>query len=121
LQRVLAVECGPELGHHGVFAEPLDGADIPAFAGDGVSNAGPCGCAVDQDRAGAAHAVLASEVCAGEALVLAEEIGKVRPRLGKGLDLLAIDGQGKGLHDGIFLIEILFALRAALRSHACGG
>jgi hypothetical protein len=37
--------------------------------------------------------VLAPKVRAGQALVFAQEVAKVRPRLGEGIDLFAIDGE----------------------------
>ena len=50
-------------------------------AGDRIGDAGARGLAVDQHRAGAAHAVLAAEMRAGEPQLLAQEIGEVRARL----------------------------------------
>ena len=47
--------------------------------------------AVDDDRAGAAHAVLAADMGAGEPQLMAQAIGQGQPRLDLDLDLLAVD------------------------------
>ncbi len=56
--------------------EPLDGGDLEALRGDREHQAGAHRPAVDQDRAGAADAVLAADVGAGEAEVVAQRVGQ---------------------------------------------
>ena len=65
----------------GVVVEAFDGAHARAVAGDREGDARARRRAVDLERAGAAHAVLAAEVGAGEPLALAQEVGEVRARL----------------------------------------
>ena len=65
----------------GIVFQALEGGDLGAVARHGVGDAGARGRAVDQHGAGAAHAVLAADVGAGEELVLAQEIGEVQSRL----------------------------------------
>ena len=59
------------------------------------------GLAVDEDRARAAHAVLAPEVRAGEPAVLAQVVGERLARLGRPRVRLAVDGELDGVlsHD----------------------
>ena len=95
---MFAVERGAQLTHDFVVAEALDGAHLAAFAGHREGDARARGRAVDQHGAGAAHAVLAAEVGAGQALAFAQEVAEVRPRLGEGLDLLSVDDELDGLH-----------------------
>ena len=59
-----------------VGGEALDGRDLGAVGLHGEHEARPHGVAVEQDGAGAAHAVLAPEVRAGEPAVLAQEVGQ---------------------------------------------
>src|SRR5205085_9911832 len=66
LQRVLGGERGAQLRHHRILGEALDRAHLGAFAGEREGDARSCRRAVDLERAGAAHAVLAAEVGAGE-------------------------------------------------------
>ena len=59
------------------------------------------GRAVDLERAGAAHAVLAAEVRSGEPAAFAQEVGEVRARLDLLVQRLAVHrhahaGQGHG-------------------------
>ena len=49
-------------------------------------------------RAGAADAVLAADVGAGQQQVLAQEVGEVRARRDLGGDGLAVDGEGDAGH-----------------------
>ena len=53
---------------------------LGAVAGDRVGDAGARDLAVDLHRAGAADAVLAADVRAGEQQLLAQEVGEVRAR-----------------------------------------
>ena len=56
----------------------------------GERQAGARGDAVDLDRAGAADAVLAADMRAGRAQLMAQEIGQQHARLGLGLDRLPL-------------------------------
>ena len=72
LQRIqLAVRTG----------EALDGLNLVTVGLHGEHDAGARRLAVEQNRARAAHAVLAADVRAGEAEVLAQEIAEQEPRL----------------------------------------
>jgi hypothetical protein len=55
--------------------DALDGRDLRSVRLGGEDQAGPHGNAVDDDRAGAAHAVLAAEMGASEAAVLPQPVG----------------------------------------------
>ena len=81
LQRVLAREGLAQPLHQRIVVEALDGAHVLPVAGDRKGDAGARRLAVDQDRAGAAHAVLAAEMRAGEPAMLAQEVAEVRARL----------------------------------------
>ena len=59
--------------------EPLDGGDLLAVDGDREHQAGAHRPAVEQHRAGAAHAVLAADVGAGQPEVVAERVGEQPP------------------------------------------
>src|SRR5688572_28027154 len=56
--------------------EPLDRGDLGALELGRQEQAAPGGAAVHEDRAGAAHAVLAADVRAREPEILAEEVGE---------------------------------------------
>ena len=76
----------PEGGLHGrkpvrCRREALDGADVATFGLDGEGEAGARRQAVDDDRAGAAHAVLAAHMGAGHAGEVAQRIGEQHARL----------------------------------------
>src|SRR5262249_40996086 len=66
-----------------VFAlgQTFDGADRLAVGLHGEHQATANRSTVDQNRAGAAHAMLASDVSAGEAAILPDCVGKRPPRL----------------------------------------
>ncbi len=89
----------PQHAHDGIVFQALEGGDLGAVARHGVGDAGARGRAVDQHGAGAAHAVLAADVGAGEELVLAQEIGEVQSRLDIRPHLASVDGKGNGSHD----------------------
>src|SRR3712207_769863 len=59
--------------------QALDRGELGSVGLDGEQQAGPDRFTVHQHRAGAAHAVLAADVRAGEAEVLAEEVGERVP------------------------------------------
>ncbi len=82
LQRVeLAVAAG----------QPLDGGELVAVGLDRQHQAGAHRLAVDEHRAGAADAVLAADVGAGEAELVAQEVGEQQPRLDLALVGPAVD------------------------------
>src|SRR5258708_5074053 len=77
-----------------VDRDALDGHDLVAVGLHREHQARPRRIAVEQNRAGAAHAVLAAEMGAGEAELMAQKIRKRHPhRHGR---LLALDGDGDG-------------------------
>ena len=65
---------------------------------DRIGDAGAGDLAVDLHRAGAADAVLAADVGAGEQQLLAQEVGQVRAGSHLGGDRLAVDGEGDAGH-----------------------
>ena len=69
-----------------------------AFAAHRELDAGARRHAVDLDGAGAANAMLAAQVGAGEALVFAQEIRQMGARLDFRGDRLAVDDEVKGVH-----------------------
>jgi hypothetical protein len=79
----------PVLGHEGVaqlrddrvVLEPLERRHVGPFAHDRVGDAGARRCAVEQDRAGPAHALLAAKMCRGELQLLSQEVREMRARL----------------------------------------
>src|SRR6218665_3346042 len=60
----------------------LDGGDFPAFACHGERDARARGLAIDEHRARAADAVLATEGGASQLQFIAQEVAKVHPGLG---------------------------------------
>ena len=98
LQRVLGGKGGAQFGHQRVVVEAFDGAHVGAVAGDREGDAGARRRAVDLQRAGAADALLAAEMGPGQALLLAQEVGKMRARLDVGSTGLAVDDQGDRRH-----------------------
>jgi len=76
--------------HGAVFFEALDGAHLFAGHRSGERDAGAHRLVVDQDRAGAAHPVLAAKMRAGEMEPVAQEVGERHPVLDLGRDRLAV-------------------------------
>ena len=93
LQGVLLRERLTQARHEGIVVEPLDGAYVGTVAGDRVGDARARDLAVDLHGAGAADAMLAPHVRAGEQHVLAQEVGKVRARRHLRFGRLAVDGK----------------------------
>src|SRR2546423_6452258 len=70
----------------------LHGPALGAVRRDGKQNAEAHRLAVQQHRTGAAHAVLAPDVRAGETQLVAQEVGEEQPRLHRTLVARAVDG-----------------------------
>src|SRR5580658_1412542 len=82
--------------------EALDGGDLVAAGLDRQHEAGANGYLVDQDRAGAAHAVLTAQVRAGELQSLPQEVGQCHPDVCLGAPVLAVYIELDGLAHGAF-------------------
>src|SRR5262249_14296705 len=76
-----------------VVRKPLDRRDRFAFVRDGEREAALCADAVDQDSAGAALAVIAPLLGAGEAELLAQEVEQRRARVENERVLDPVDAQ----------------------------
>ena len=76
-----------------VGRKTLDRGDLMPVRLHGEHQARARGEVIEQDRAGAADAVLAAEMRAGEAEAVAQEIGERQPHLDLVLVALAVDGQ----------------------------
>jgi hypothetical protein len=74
LQRVALLECLLQVGELAGIGDALDGVDARAVALHGEHQAAAHDHAVDAHRAGAADAVLAADMAAGEGEVLAQEV-----------------------------------------------
>ena len=90
---------------HGVgpvrAGQALDGGDLPALAGDRQRAAGQGGLAVDQHGAGAAVALVAALLAAGQSQLVAEHLQQRPVVVGGDLAALAVDTQLQdGLHRG---------------------
>ena len=81
-------------GVHG--AEPLHGLHLRPVRLHREGKAGPRAVAVEEDGARAAHPVLAADVGAGEAEVLAQEVGEEAPGLDLALEGRAVHGDADG-------------------------
>ena len=93
LQRVALLERGLQIGDLARVGQALDGLDLGAVALHRQHQAAAHDLAVDAHGAGAADAVLAADVAAGEAEILAQEIDQRLARLDALGDALAVDGQ----------------------------
>src|SRR5215475_7560310 len=74
LQRVALLECVLQVGDDAGVRQPLDGLDARAGALHRQREAAARDDAIDQHRTGTAHAVLAADVAASQAELLAQEI-----------------------------------------------
>ena len=77
----------------GVVGEPFDGYDLGALGLHGEHEAGAHRRAIDDNRAGAAHAVLAADMGASEPQMMAQAIGQCQPGLDLDFDLSTIDAK----------------------------
>src|SRR5205085_1394871 len=75
------------------LGEPFDRADLRAFGLHCEHQAGAHWASVQQHGAGAAHAVLAAEMRAGQATILAQRVGQAAPRFDLDRARLAVDGE----------------------------
>src|SRR5262245_66068814 len=82
-----------------VARETFDGGDLRALGLHREHEARAHCRAVDQHRAGAADAVLAADMRAGEAEVMAQAVGERQPRLDADFDLFAVDFESYGHGD----------------------
>ena len=94
------------------LGEPLDGGDLASVGRDREHQAGAHRPAVDQHRAGAAHAVLAADVGAGEAEVVAQRVGEQPP----GRHAHRVRGAVDGQHDVVPLLAHALAPSRADRT-----
>ncbi len=90
LQRVAPRECLLQVGNLACVRHTFDGLDARAVALHGEREAAAHRDAVEPHRAGAAHALLASDMAAGEAELLAQEIDERRAHLHGFAHLFAI-------------------------------
>ena len=93
LERVVALERLLQRRQHASAGERLDGLHRRAVDLDREQAAAAHRDAVEAHRAGAADAVLAADVGAGEPEAVPEEVGQEQPRLDVLADDLAVDGQ----------------------------
>ena len=75
-------------------SQSLDSEDLVSVSLHGEHQARADRLSIEQDRARSAHAVLAADVCAGQAKVVAQEIAQQQTRLDGPLVLRAVDGDG---------------------------
>ena len=73
---MVLVKIPPQRLDDRVAGKALDGRDLALVAGDGEHQARARRLAVDEDRAGAADAVLAAEMGPGQIAPLAQKIGQ---------------------------------------------
>ena len=95
---MLARERLAQRAHDLVVVEPFDGRDAGAIAGNGERDAGARRHTVDEKRAGTAHAVLATEVRAGEVERITHEVRELRPRLDARRNDFPVDRHVDRLH-----------------------
>src|SRR6185295_14537252 len=93
LQRVALAECLLEIGDRAGIGHALDRLHARAVALDGEREAAAHDHIVETDRAGAAHAVLAADMTAGEPERVAQEIDQRRARLDRLGDGFAVHSE----------------------------
>ena len=94
LQRVALLERGLQIGDLAGVGQAFDGLDLGAVALHRQHQAAAHDLAVDAHGAGAADAVLAADMAAGERQIVAQEIDQRLARLDALGDVLAVDGEG---------------------------
>ncbi|MCY1509555.1 hypothetical protein D9M68_439040 [compost metagenome] len=101
LQRMMPVEGDAQVGHDRVVLVALHRDDVGALAGGGKGDARAHRLVVHQHGAGAAHAVLAAKVGAGQAMRVAQVVAQVRPVRTRAGYPAAVDGEFDGLHGAL--------------------
>ena len=86
-------ESRPQLARDLVVVEAFYGGDFCVLASDGEGDARAYRHAVDEQRAGAADAVLAADMGAGQVVRLAQQVSEMRARLDVGAQHAAVDRQ----------------------------
>src|SRR5438105_12186066 len=79
-----------------VVREPFDGDHLGALRLYGKHEARAYGSPVDDDGAGAAHAMLAADMRASQPQMMAQAIGERQPRLDLDHDFLSVDFKSHG-------------------------
>src|SRR4029079_13198720 len=98
---MVAMEGIADSRHDRVVAEALDRTDLSTVESNRKGDARASGGTVDQHRTGSAHAVLATEMGAGEVLLHTEEIAETGAWLDRRGMLLAIDSEGDVSHEAV--------------------
>ena len=93
LQRVAALERRLQIGDGAGIRQAFDGLDLGAVALHRENEAAAHDRAVEPHRAGAAHAVLAADMGAGERKIVAQEIDQRLARFDPRGNILAVDAQ----------------------------
>src|SRR5262249_42940468 len=95
--------------------EALDGLDVAAVHLNGEQQAGPHGRPIDDDRARAAHTVLAAEMGSGQLEVVAQEVGERLPGFHGPLVDSSVDGDANRALDHRISPRARSAARASAR------
>src|SRR5262249_47264034 len=115
LQSVLARERRTQLLHDRVAIEAFDRLHRAAVALHRIGDAGPDRRAVDRNRASTADAVFATEMRAGQAAMLAQEVAEMGARLDQRLDLAAVHGERDRRHGASTCCKARSTAAAAMR------
>ncbi len=91
LQRIAPLECLLEVGNDAGIRNAFDGLHLGAVALHGKDEAAAHDLVVDHHGAGAAHALLAADMAAGQPQILAQEIDQRLAGLDALAHVLAID------------------------------
>src|SRR6266581_3054515 len=103
LERVMLVERLLQGMEGAVLGEPLDCRHLVAVGLDGEHGARLDGLAVEQHNAGTAVRRVASDVGAGEAQLVAQEVNEERARLDLTFVVAPVDRDANGLEHGLLL------------------
>src|ERR1700742_33001 len=95
---MLAAEGIAQFGCDLVMMETFDRGDPCAVAGRRKGDAGARRHAVDQQRAGAAHAVFTAKMRAGQVELVAEKVRQMRAWIDRLVDRAAVDGEADRGH-----------------------
>src|SRR5262249_36279750 len=98
LQTVFPCKCVAQFRADLVLVESFNGCDLGHLAGNCKGDARTHRHAIDQDRAGAAHAMLASDMRSGQRMSLAQQIGQAGARLDVGLEGATVDDKADSRH-----------------------